>query len=368
MFQFSLRTALLGAVLLPLLAAPSFAAVAATPQPMRALAAAPRHGRDQLHFGSAAPGYLAAPHTAPHFLYVDDGELFSFAESISGYQITRNGLVPTPGSPYPTGGQQNPSYIGSNYIATSPGSSSRQPCVFHIDGRSKQVESFAVAPTGALTEVSSVILDSVLEASLNDVQVSADGNYVYVTEASVISPTPPSYLHVLTVGSSCSLTLVSSIEAPNRIYISIAPISSTQLMGTDMWNNSIAIYQITHGTKLTLLSLTPAQVFAPAGAAAGHIGAYTLVFNGGTNVSFESEGEVHTVNAQGILGSVPGSPARDPNGRGGEYVLFDHSHNQMIESDEASNALGVYGEQGGIWRSWASRSCPTGVVPQRWLS
>jgi len=151
--------------------------------------------------GSAHAGWgtdlsLAVPTTSPHFLYVDDGGLTQ--NSLSGYQITRQGLVPTPGSPYPTGGHAGRANSITNDIATT---TANGWCLFHTElqpGRynAGQAESFTVDPvTGALAEVSMLIVGTG-SSFPTDIHASADGTQVYVTLWG-----PPSFLDVLTVGS-----------------------------------------------------------------------------------------------------------------------------------------------------------------------
>jgi hypothetical protein len=54
--------------------------------------------------GALRPGWTARlwaalpqPGTGPHFLYLDNGGVIP-SDSLSGYQLTPTGLVPTPGS------------------------------------------------------------------------------------------------------------------------------------------------------------------------------------------------------------------------------------------------------------------------------
>jgi hypothetical protein len=301
--------------------------------------------------------------TSTHFLYVDNGALGDAQQtggvgmrldSISGYQITPGGLIPTPGSPYPTPGFQNSIY-GANSLATSLANG---PCVFHTDGGSGQVESFSVAANGSLSLVSTITVGTLL-GTADDIHVSADGRYVYVALWNSLGP---SYLDVFTVGSGCSLTLASTTQRANAVYYSIALISSTQLMAIDFLNSRIDIYQITNGTRLSLLTSTQSQLLGPSGAAAAQIGTRTYIFNG-ISTLLPGEAEAHTVNSQGILGLVPGSPQIDIKSLDGAYVFFDRSHQQLIESEQLSNSLGVYGLRLGLFALLGHTALPGGNVP-----
>lgn len=212
------------------------------------------------------------------------------------------------------------------------------PCVFHTDA-SGQVESFKVAADGALTQVSSVTVADGSSTYGGDTHVSADGKFLYVAAWGSHLST----INVLTVGSSCALTLASTLTANGAGYFSIALLDGVGLEAVDSIGNFINIYHISHGTNLTLVSSTPAQVlFSADGAAAtlrSPIG--PLVFNG---VAGGTETEVHTVNAKGMLGNVPGSPASDPDGSDSVYVFYDALYGQLIGAEQFSNSLGFYGK------------------------
>jgi|GEM_PF-493741 polyvinyl alcohol dehydrogenase (cytochrome) len=294
--------------------------------------------------------HLNVPGTGTHFLYVDNG--LSPNNKISGYQITSNGLVPTPGSPYSTGGLQGVAAFGANQIATS---TVNGPCVFHTDATSGLVESFAVnSSTGALTEVSIITVGDGSTYFPGDIHVSADGKYLYLAAWGT-----PSYLDVLTIGSGCSLTLASSLAVPNKLYFSIALVSSSQLMAIDNQNGRIDIYSISGGTTLKLLSSNPSQLTSPDGAGAAIIGTRTYIFNG-IGTSGTGGVEVHTINAQGALGSVPGSPQMDPSSYDGAHVFFDRSHDQVIASEQYSNTLGIYGARGHAFAFLGQGALPAG--------
>jgi hypothetical protein len=280
--------------------------------------------------------------TGTHFLYVDTG-----GGSIDGYKVTRRGLIPTPGSPYPTG-NDNDAYnaFGANQIATFSGSSGKQFCVFHTDTGSifgqGTVESFTVNhSTGALTKVTIMRAGQMGNYYPGDIHVSTDGNYVYVAISNALEELS-SFLDVFTVGSDCSLSLASSLYSATANYVSIALLGATQLMAVDNWNGAIDIYQITNGIQLTLRTSTLSQLPGPSGAAAMPISSNSLVFNG-INRRSPSQLEAHTVSSQGTLGNVRGSPQTDLQGSDGAYVFFDQSHQHVIESEGDSHTLGVYG-------------------------
>jgi len=340
-----LRLGWAGGVLL-LLAAPPLASAAPLAPASPASAGAAKVGANSSLLGSRWRAQIAPSLTqsGPHFLYVDDG--IPLTNGISGYQITRRGLVPTPGgSPYPTGGSEGIGGLGVNALATS---TVNGPCLFHAElqpGQDEsQVESFSVNPaTRALTEVSIVPLAGE-DSTAGDVHVSADGREVYVTQFPLLFGSY--YLDVLTVGSGCALTLATHFYPPNG-YFTIALVGADGLLGVNTSGNTLDLYHICHGTKLTLVTSTPSQIMAPLGATSGLVGRQTYVFSGSGSTTLSAV-EVHTVNGRGVLGSVPGSPAMDSSSRSGPWVFFDRVHEQIIESELDSNMLGIFGAQGGV--------------------
>jgi hypothetical protein len=262
-----------------------------------------------------------------------------YRDAIDGYQITSHGLVPTPGSPYPTHG----TYAGFgepgdvNHIATFAGSPGRQPCLFLSDQRAgqphAQVESFAIAPTtGALREVSSLVLPWTEETTIGgNVLAAPDGQEVYVSVPGQFADFP-SFLDVLTVSPRCGLTLASSLEQPGVSYVSIALLGSAGLLAVDNARSTLEVYRITNGTQLTLASVTHSQLLHPSGAAAGQLGGQTYTFNGLTTGG-PGKVEAHTINGQALLGPVPGSPAEDPKSFNGASVFFDPTHQEVIEGE-----------------------------------
>jgi hypothetical protein len=219
------------------------------------------------------------------------------------------------------------------------------------------VESFTVAATGALTEVSLLFLGTGSSFPA-DIHASADGRYLYVAVWG-----PPSFLDVLTVGRGCHLHLASSLEQAQARYYSITLLGTTGLLAVDNANSKLDLYRITNGTQLTLVSSTPSQLTGPDGAATATIGGQEYVFNGLATVNGPGEVEAHTVNRQGMLGYVPGSPAEDLHSSAGPYVLFDQSHQQVIESEEGGETLGVYGECGGALTFLSQAVLPQGFGP-----
>jgi hypothetical protein len=312
-----------------------------TPALVRATAAAP--AQNAAYASWVARIAPALPPAGPHFLYIDDGGVFQ--SSLSGYRLTATaGLVPTPGSPYPTDGKEGFNPIGLNYIATS---AAHGPCLFHteqqITGTLGQVGSFRVDPTtGVLTEVSILALPGA-HSPAGDVQVAADGREVYAAQWPSLAG--HFYLDALTMGAGCTLTLATHFLAPGSVY-SIALVGQDGLLAVDDDGARLDMYHITNGTELTLVSSTPSQVIGPLGAASGQVGGQAYIFNGIGSAYHASEGEAHTVDGQGQLAPVPGSPAADHAGQGGPWVWFDPLHQQVIQSEAFSGALVIFGAKG----------------------
>jgi hypothetical protein len=285
---------------------------------------------------------LAVPAGGPHFLYVDDGD--AQQDGIDGYQMTRQGLVLTPGSPYPTSGYGGSGAFGINVIALS---TAYGACLYHSDaqpgGLSGQVESFTVnRTTGVLTEVSIIRLPGTYTMA-GDIHAAADGHEVYVATFPVLLGHYS--LDVLTVAPGCALKLATSV-LPAHGYYTLALVGRDGLLGVATEYDRLDLYRISHGTQLTLVSSTPSQVLLPMGAAVGQVGGKTDTFNG-IGTTGTSEVEAHTVSGQGVLGDVPGSPAVDSQGTWGAWVWFDPLHQQVLESESGSNTLGFYGAKGG---------------------
>jgi hypothetical protein len=307
---------------------------------------------------------LAVPAAPPHFLYEDEGGVLPFANSIAGYQVTRHGLVPTPGSPYPTNGgyvSYGETY-GANYIASS---GANGPCLFlseqQTDKVRGQVESFAVnATTGALTAGSSVPLPAPAaeHAIAGDIHASADGRDVYVTVTPQISGA--AYLDVLAVGRGCALTL-ANVTAVQQYYYWIGLVGTDGLMAVEGGTNQIDLYRITHGIQLSLISSTPSQGNEPLGAASGTLGGQTYVF---TSLDFSpGETEAYAVSPQGHLTPVPGSPATAPASAGSGAVWFDPLHGQLVQSETVSNTLSIYGRKNGQYAYLSHAALALGTAP-----
>jgi len=315
----------------PLLASIAIAIVTATPMIPATIA-------------SASPGPDKAVHLhrnatcgSGHFLYADQG---TRPNAVDEYRINSDCTLTAIGS-IPTTGKQEASFYGANDIATSVANG---PCVYHTDS-SGQLDSFQVAADGTLTLVSAIKVANNSDSYAGDVHVSADGKYVYVADPPVLD-IGSSLIVSLTVGSGCVLTLAGHVASGiQETYSAIALLDTKGLVAVDNMHSVIDVYQITNGTKLSLVSSTPSQLSRPNGITATMTGPLgPMVFNG----SIFSGGavEAHTINGQGVLGSVPGSPAMDPNPSGnGAYVIYDAARRQVIESEVQSNTLGVYGAQ-----------------------
>jgi len=336
-------------LLSPVLAGTALMLVAAMPS--LTMAASPvtlGHGTTTIvHPGSFSTHPNAVYHlrglaTCPagHFLYVNEGNI---SNAIQGFVINADcSLTPTPSSPYPTGGQEWVGYWASNQLATSMANG---PCVYATDsggnGTPGYVDSFSVGSNGALTKVSQVQIADGSSANAVDVRVSADGKYVYASAVGSAGT-----LNVLTVGSGCALTLTSSVNTPSgAVYEAMALLGTKGIEAVNVYG-TIDIYSITNNTQLALVSSTTAQVPFPAGAAfdpRSPIG--PLVFNGSVGAG---QLESHTINSQGKLGSVPGSPASDSSTTTTANLFFDPSLGQVTATEQfngsqLSNSMGIFG-------------------------
>jgi hypothetical protein len=299
-----------------------------------------------MHTRPNAVFHLRGHATCPtgHFLYVNEGNT---TNAIQGFVINADcTLTPTPGSPYPTGGQEWIGYWAANQIAVSKANG---PCVFATDsggnGTQGFVDSFTVASTGALTEVSHVAIANGSSNNAADIHVSADGKYLYAVAAGSTGS-----LNVLTVGSGCTLTLTTTLNTPSgSIYEATALLDSKAIEAVNVYG-TIDIYSITNNTQLALVSSTHSQVSTPAGAATilkSPIG--PLVLNGNLSAA---QLEAHTINSKGMLGSVPGSPASDSGATTTANLFFDPSLAQVTATEQFNgnqfaNSMGIFGAKSG---------------------
>jgi hypothetical protein len=349
MFRLPLRLfgpALVGTALVLLAATPSFAAAATSPAITLENGATYFHpGSGPIRFGPAAVFHLRGHATCPsgHFLYVNNGNAFN--NSVSGFVINADcSLTPTPGSPYPTGGNEFSAGWGQNQIATSVANG---PCVFSTDSNTSggsgpgQVVSWSVASTGALTKVSAITIPP----AGSDVKVSPDGKYLYA-----VSWNTPAAISTMTIGSGCTLTLAQTYTATTARYYAITLVADKGLVAPDYNNDQIDVYSITNGTQLMLVSTSPSQVPYPGGAATVLRSPIGPVVLDGSNGA--SEVEAHTINKQGTLGSVPGSPASDPNATVAANILFDAPLRQVTATEQFNgsqfaNSMGIFGAKSG---------------------
>ncbi len=281
--------------------------------------------------------------SGPQYLYLDNG---GCPNSISGFQITSGGLVPTPGSPYATHACQGKPTLGANQIAVD----AQNDCVFHSDEYAGMVESFSENPaTGELTgPVSSLAIGDKKDNHAGDLHVATVGGVTYVFVA-VWSFQHTGNLSTLVEGSGCSLTLTSQLATPNKTYYSIVPVpgkNSLELLAADYANATIDSYSANLATQgaLTLQSSFLSQFPEPEGLAAWNTA------SDATAMVFSGIGDDYDTQAQAALlskdsGALTASGAVNaPQNVAGPYVSFWHDgHAQLvIQSDALNNTLAVY--------------------------
>jgi hypothetical protein len=180
-----------------------------------------------------------------------------------------------------------------------------------------------------------------------------NGKYVYVTaqyelvaKAGAPQQSTVASVYALRVGSGCTLTPGSSLSPKIWFYTAIALLGNTGLVAVNTLANQIDTYRITNGTQFTLLSSTPSQAPSPGSVAVGRRGGQTYVFTSLGTIYQPGTEEAYTVNRQGMLSVVPGSPATDPGSQGSDYVLFDQVHQQVLQSEVLTNTLSIFGAKG----------------------
>jgi 6-phosphogluconolactonase (cycloisomerase 2 family) len=276
-----------------------------------------------------------------HYIYVNNG---STPNSVSGYKLTKKGLTPLPGSPYATGGTGGGSGYGGNQIAIS----SDHKCVFASDDGSSTFNSFLINSDGSLTLVTHATVES---ANVQAVAASSKGGVVFVDMFNSYSSGP---VDSFSISSGCAITEAQHSDINNGVgSIAVSP-DGSELFVSSYSGGFINTYSIS-GTSFTLQQTNSANPSSPGGLAVN--GSQLFSGNAGT-----TETGAYTYNSSGVLTSLPGSPASDPQGSNSAQVWYDSKDNQLISSEQNSNSFGLYAVKNGTY-TFLAHVAGTGSTP-----
>ncbi len=277
-----------------------------------------------------------------HFVYVNNG---SNHNSISGYKFTKKGLTPLPGSPYPTGGTGGGYGYGGNQIAISPD----HKCVFASDGGGGTFNSFLINSDGSLTLVTHATVEATY---VQAIAVSPKGGVVFVDMYTGGYTSGP--VDSFSIGSGCAMTEAQHSDignAPGSVAVSS---DGTELFVSSYAGGFINTYSIS-GTSFTLQQTNSANPSSPGGLAVNG----TTLYSGNAGAT---ETGAYTYNSSGVLTSLPGSPATDPQGSNSAQVWYDSKDNQLISSEQNSNSFGLYAVKNGTY-TFVAHVAGTGNTP-----
>ena len=298
------------------------------------------HGISKTHPATGAA--FSADVTGTHYVYVNNG---SSSNSVSGYKLASGGLTPLPGSPYATGGVGGGSGYGGNQIAISPD----HKCVFASDDGSGTFNSFKIHSNGSLTLVTHATVEG---SNVQAIAVSPLGGVVFVNAFVSYSSAP---LDSFSIGSGCAITEVQHSDTGSAAGGLAVSKDGTLLFASSYVGGFINAYSIS-GTSFTLLKSNPANPGAPGGLVVA--GKHLYSGNAGSN----SETGAYTINTNGTLTSLPGSPAIDSQGSNSAQVWFDHADKQLICSEQNSSSFGLFHVSGGTY-SFLAHVNGTGTTP-----
>lgn len=279
-----------------------------------------------------------------HFVYVNNG---SNPNSISGYKFTKKGLTPLPGSPYTTGGTGGGYGYGGNEIAISPD----HKCVFASDSGGGTFNSFLINSDGSLTLVTHAMVEATY---VEAIAASPKGGVVFVDIYTGVYTS--GFVDSFSIGSGCAITEAQHLDignAPGSVAVSS---DGTELFVSSYSGGFINTYSIS-GTSFTLQKTNPANPSSPGGLAVNG----TTLYSGNASVG-SSETGAYTFNSNGVLTSLSGSPATDPQGSNSSQVWYDSKDNQLISSEQSSNSFGLYAVKNGTY-TFVAHAAGTGNQP-----
>ncbi len=264
-----------------------------------------------------------------HYVYVNNG---SNPNSVSGYKLTSGGLTPLPGSPYATGGTGSGSGFSGNQIGISPD----HKCVFASDDGSGTFNSFMINSDGSLTLVTHATVEG---SDVQAIAVSPLGDVVFVNifVSSISGP-----LDSFSIGSGCAITEAQHTDSRHEAGGLAVSQDGKILFASSPKAGLINAYTIS-GTSFTHLKSNKTNPSYPDGIATD--GKHLYVGGGGGT----SRTLAYSINSDGSLTSLPGSPAFDNQGIFSSQVWYDQTDKQLICSEQVSGSFGLFHVSGGTY-------------------
>jgi hypothetical protein len=287
----------------------------------------------------AAVAHVPLDVSGTHYVYVNNGAV---PNSISGYQATSTGLVPLPGSPYPTGGTGGGSNYGANQLALSPD----HQCLFASDAGGGTFDAFAIDADGTLTQVAHVAVEA---AYPEGVAVAPQGGVVFV---GIFNGYSSGLVDSFRIGAGCAISEAQSLDIGSAMGDVAVTADGSQLFVSSYTGSFINSYAIS-GATLTLL-----QSNATNPPADGLVSVADYLFSGDVTAD-SSETNGYTFTANGQLTMLPGYTPTDP-GSGSAAVWLDRVDQQLITAEQFSNSFGLYTVVNGIY-TWLGHATGAGT-------
>jgi len=255
-------------------------------------------------------------------VYVNNG---SYANSVSGYKLSKSGLTPLPGSPYATGGSGGGSGYGGNQIAISPD----HKCVFASDDGSGTFNSFTINSNGSLTLVTHATVEG---ANVQAIAASPLGGVVFVDMYVSYSSTP---LDSFIISSGCVISEAQHTDTGSAAGSLAFSSDGKLLFASSYIGGFINAYNVV-GPYFSLIKSNPANPGAPGGLIVNNKHLYS------GNAGGTSETGAYHISSNGTLTSLPGSPATDAQGSNSAQVWYDQIDKHLICSEQNSSSFGLF--------------------------
>ena len=290
----------------------------------------------------ATGAVFSAAISGTHYVYVNNGY---YANSVSGYKLSKSGLTPLSGSPYATGGSGGGSGYGGNQIAIS----SDHKCLFASDDGSGTFNSFMINSNGSLTLVTHAAVEA---TNVQAIAASPLGGVVFVDMYVSYTSTP---LDSFIVSSGCAISEAQTLDTGSAAGSLAFSSDGKTLFASSYIGGFINAYSVI-GPYFSFIKSNSANPSAPGG----------LIVNNKTlysgNAGGTSETGAYHIKSNGTLTSLPGSPASDAQGTNSAQVWYDSLDKQLICSEQNSNSFGLFHLASGTY-SFLAHINGTGYTP-----
>lgn len=271
-----------------------------------------------------------------HYLYADDG---TCPDSIDVYNI---GVTLTHVGNYPTTGCNSFFGFGGSSIAIAAGNSTHGPCLIYGNRASAPTNngflaSYPLNADGSLNSEASQV-NTASGGTPVDVVVTANGNVAYEDSEGVD-------IESFGIGARCALTRLHAISATSQNSITLALLGS-DLLTTDLNSNNIIIYKLGSNGSISLLETVVGQISFPDSIAfqtyVKNRQQHYRIFTGQVAYGPPQVQGGDFAKGKGTITFLQGSPASDPGGAGGATVIFDTTHDFLIQGEQFSDSLANY--------------------------